>query len=136
MNRETASRTIFVVWCFIAGILALLLLGQTIGGAYGEDADLAWTWLSGVVLAPMTIVFAAAFSEPSRNWKSKPASRFRVVTALVSSAILALLALGAILAEPFVEPGSFDLFRKLAFPIALVQAVVVSSISFLIFEGR
>ena len=136
MTRENAIRRLFGLWAVVAAAPALLVTAQTIAGKYGDDAQIAWSWLFAQITPVLAILLAAVFSEPSSRWKSAQAHQWKFSCALGASIAQAVLMLSVLIIEPLVTVSTFDLFDKTQIILSLLQGVVVAAVGAVIFDGR
>lgn len=136
MTRQTAIQRLFVTWC-IGGFSLLFLVGlQVIGGKYGNDDIAAWTWLLGIVVAPLSLLGTAAFVDSSATWRNAAANGFKYKMALGFSVLMILLALATLAGEPLVSMSSYDLFTGTGVPISILQGFLMAAVGAVVFDRR
>lgn len=136
MTRQKAIQRLFHLWLAGAVLSGGIVSIQSIGGKYGNDQALAWSWYLAVVTAPTTLLTVAAFAEPKTSWKNAAADQFKFGAALVSSGLLLAVALGALLVEPLLEASPYEIFGETGVLIGLLQVAVMGAIGAIVFEKR
>jgi hypothetical protein len=143
---ETARWRLAMVWFPSCGLIFLIMIAQSIGGAYGSELGRAWGWVLPTflpTLALMISVFAADALSPPATGAGGPVVRrafARLATALSVFYILAILV--ALLAQPIygsyvggADPTSarLDLLETSNLWLAPLQSLVVAAIGVLFF---
>lgn len=136
MTREHALKRLFRLWIGLPILPVLLLGAQSLSDKYGDDADVAWSWLLMQVAPVLAILIAAVFSEPSTRWKAAPADAFKMNWAVWTSVAQGLGMIAILLLEPVLTVPTFKIFAMTSIPLALLQGVVVASVGSVIFDGR
>ena len=136
MSRAAAIHTLFIFWAIFTFVLASVIGLQSVFDFYGSDRSEAWAWFLSVTTAPSVLITAAFFSDPPDTWKQSKASPVRLLLALGSSVLLALISVLTLFSDIYVDISIFSLFEMLSVPMALVQGVVLSALSAVIFEQR
>ena len=136
MTRLDASRTLLITCGLCVAIVGTVVLAETFSDAFGDDADYAWTWFLTIFTAPLTVVVASTFGEPSSRWKSALASPFRIRAAIFMMVLLTASALIILILEPYTVMRNFELMEVSLIPLTLIQGVTVAAFSAVVFEGR
>jgi hypothetical protein len=140
---ETARWRLAVVWFSASGLVLLLMVGQSLGGVYGDKLQSAWAWaLPNFIptLALMVSVFAAdAFRPYDETRGLKVREPFFNLSFGLSLFYLALLLL-TILVQPIVltvrtdaKLSSFDILEMSNLWLGPMQGIVVAGLGVLFF---
>ena len=105
-------------------------------GKYGNDSGVAWAWLAGIFVPPLSILLTAALTESSIHWHDGHADTFKFWLAFSVGSICVAATLLIILIEPLIASSYFELFEKTSLALALWQGFAVAAIGAVIFEGR
>lgn len=129
LPMETCKKRLALLWFIGAGLLFLLLFGQTLFGRYGDRANDAWSWLlPGIMptLSLMISVFAADVL--GKGFGARQADRF--VFRLCFSLSLAYLAVlhMMILLSPFSAKPALSLMQESNLWLGPFQGLVTASI--------
>lgn len=136
MTRQSAVQSLFYLWLIGAVVLALVLLGQSIAGKYGDDDAAAWSWFLSLVVAPFSLLTVAAFVDPSASWRNAAANTFKFRAGFIASFGVLLVGLATLLIEPLLQMNWFDLFSRSGIVIALLQAPVMAAVGGVVFDRR
>lgn len=134
------------IWFPSCAFFVLLLIAQTIGGAYGSEAAAVFGWgLPNFLptLSLMVSVFAADALSPAGGEAGAEATVrpgfFRLTAAL--SVFYIVLLFGTLLAQPFFRGGlgteaRLTLMQEASLWLAPVQGLVVSALGVLFFGAK
>lgn len=136
MTRQKAVQRLFGIWVVVAFMLGVLLTVQSVAGKYGDDYPVALGWLLALVVPPLSILGVAAFSDPTAQWKSAAADRFKYRWAFWFTMATLLVALGSVFTEPFWSLSPFELFNRTGILISLLQGLALGAIGVVVFDGR
>lgn len=136
MTREGAIRWLFVQWGIIAAVSVMVITIQSVSGKYGDDSELAWSWLLGQFTPALSILLAAVFSDPSPRWRRASANGWKWKSAVTLGTVQAACLFGTLLIEPMLTLTPFDLFGRTQWMLALLQSVAVAAVGAVIFDGR
>jgi len=136
MTREEAVRRLFSLWAGIAGPPLLIVASQSVAGKYGEDGDVAWSWLLTQTVPALSLLLAAVFTQATPRWRTNSANPFRWHCALWSSLLQGACMIVILLIEPLVAATPFELFSNTAPGLAILQGACVAAIGAVVFDGR
>lgn len=135
-TRGTAVRVLLGQWLISACAISILILLQSIFGKYGNDSEVAWSWMCGLFVPPLSLLLTAALTESSIDWHNQVASTFKYWVAFGAGGVCILAVAFILLIEPVVSLSYFQLFEKTSLALALWQGFSVAAISAVVFEGR
>jgi hypothetical protein len=149
LRLEKARWRLAVIWFPCGGLIFLILIAQSIGGAYGDQVQRAWGWALPnflPTLALMVSVFAADALKPStgtaiyvrKNFCSLALSLsiFYVLVILIS--LVGQLFAGQVSDAPDLTTARLKLLEMSNMWLAPLQGLVVASLGVLFFlkEGE
>jgi cytochrome bd-type quinol oxidase subunit 2 len=103
VSMKLAKRRLARLWFVAAGVLFLIVLGQTVGNAYPGKADKAWAWLLPTVVPTLSLIIGALVAEVQPTGrKEAEVDAFIVSLALALSCMYLLVVLATILVQPLV----------------------------------
>jgi hypothetical protein len=145
VSLDRARWRLAAVWFPACGVVFLLLIGQSIGGVFGDEIQRVWGWaLPNFVptLALMISVFAAEAVKPHAKDTSFVRKNFYLLALGLSVFYLGLL-LFSILIQPFLHwingaagggiAARMDLLETSNLWLGPLQGLVVGSLSVLFF---
>jgi uncharacterized membrane protein len=136
MTREDAVRRLFWLWAGMVVLPLIIVAAQTVAGKYGEDSDLAWSWLMTQFVPALSLLLAAVFTQASTRWRTASANPFRWRCALWGSLLQGACLFAILLVEPLIAATPFELFSNTAPGLALLQGCCVAAIGSVVFDGR
>jgi len=139
MNREKAVRHLFILWLVAACFATLCVCLQILGGRYGGDGQIAVNWLLGQYTPVLSILLAAAFSEPSKKWREHPVNQWKFRWSVAISAFQIFLMISFIIFQPALNAlgiTAYSLFESTQAILLVLQSVAVAAIGSVIFDGR
>lgn len=144
LRVDTARWRLAVIWFPACGLLFLILIAQTIFGAYGDQVQRAWSWALPnflPTLALMGSVFAADALKPMNEMTTNVRKNFCNL-AIGLSVFYILLIFISLLAQPIagaiINPtdlieGRLEFLEMSNIWLAPLQALVVGSLGILFF---
>lgn len=143
IELERARWRLATIWFPGAGLVVLLLFGQSIGGAYGTDLTRVWGWaLPNFIptLGLMVSVFAAEALQPAPPQGVLVRRNFCTLSVWISAFYLALLLitilsqpLSAYLYEAEGAPLKVELLERSNIILGPIQGLVVTALGALFF---
>lgn len=146
---ETARWRLAIIWFPSCGLIFLILIAQSLGGAYGDDLQRAWSWALPnflPTLALMLGVFAADAFKYSAESETAVRSNFAVLAMCLSGFYIFILLI-SLFAQPIFGSYStaqnsvaarLQLLEISNLWLAPLQSLVVGAIGVLFFlkEGK
>lgn len=111
---EKARNSLALIWFPVSGVFMLVLIAQSLGGAYGDELQRVWGWALPNFLptiALMVSVFASEALLPSSERAPTVRRNFLKLSIALSVFYLLVLFL-SVLAQPFVHADGTDLVDK------------------------
>lgn len=102
VSMRAAKRQLAVIWLVGAGLLFLIVIGQTFGGVYGDGVQRAWGWLLPSIMPTLSLIIGVLVSDAQQIGKADPqVDPFLVTIAKGFSGGYLLLLMATILLQPF-----------------------------------
>jgi hypothetical protein len=118
------QRQLLLIWTIGTGLVAALLLVQTLAKKYDENSARAWTWFVPCVAPPLSLLWGAYVYTLRKDQTSDTVDWFAFqISKWVSIAYLALL-LGLLLVQPEIRWTPVQLFDVSHLFLGPAQAVV------------
>jgi cytochrome bd-type quinol oxidase subunit 2 len=103
VSMREAKRRLARLWFVAAGVLFLIVLGQTVGNAYSGNADKAWAWLLPTVVPTLSLIIGVMVAEAHQAGRTEAeVDGFIVSLAMALSWMYLLVVLATILVQPLV----------------------------------
>ncbi|MGV6851924.1 MAG: hypothetical protein ACWA5R_07075 [bacterium] len=148
IRLEKARWHLATTWFPAGGIIFLLLIAQSLGGAYGDQVQRAWGWALPnflPTLALMVSVFTSDALKPTTDKVTFVRKNFYYL-ALGLSIFYVITILMSLLVQPFLNPGNtsdlitarLELLEMSNIWLAPLQGLVVAALGVLFFikEGN
>jgi hypothetical protein len=136
MNMQVSvakcKKRLTTLWLAGSGFLFLVLLFQTVFGAYGEVATEAWSWLMPSIMPTVSLIIGVwVMDVQGKGVKVKAIDRFVFQLAFSLSALYLLVLALMILLQPFISQKPPELIRILRlsnYGLSPFQGLVSASI--------
>ena len=117
-----------ILWLSGAGIIFVILLGQSIFGHYGERTNEAWQWFLPTVIPTLSLIVSAwVIDARGEAVKQKPISKFIYKRTWVLSAFYLFVVLLSILAQPFILISPVEWLNQSNFWLSPLQGLVIAA---------
>jgi hypothetical protein len=132
LPMSTCRKWLTLVWFAGAGLVFVIVLGQTLHDHYGDHVSKAWSWLLPVIMPTLSLMISVwTVGNLGNGAKVESADPFVFWLALVLSiAYLVAIAL-TILLQPFLASsplGYIQLMNRSSFFIGPLQGLVTGSL--------
>lgn len=129
MKRDHAMRQLATVWFAGAGLLFVLLFGQTLFDRYGDRAKEAWDWFAAVLLPVVTLIAGAFFSARADAGHDARRVNRRLYGITLGMSVLYLAAvLATVLLSPFSPLSPLDLMASSKLWLELFQGLLATAL--------
>jgi hypothetical protein len=125
VSMRAAKRQLAVIWLVGAGLLFLILIGQTIGGVYGGGVQRAWGWLLPSIMPTLSLIVGVIVSDAQQTGKADPqVDPFLVSVARWFSGGYVALLLATILSQPFASTTPLESLQTSQLWLGPLQGLV------------
>ena len=123
------KRRLATIWFLLAGVIFLLLVIQTVMGAYGPRATEAWGWFLPNVMPTLSLIVGVlVLDQMGRGVKTRTANAFLYRLALGLSCAYLLLILLSILIQPFAPLARLELMHQSNLWLGPLQGLVAGAL--------
>lgn len=123
------KRRLATVWFVLGGMVFLLLVIQTVMGAYGQRATDAWGWFLPNVMPTLSLIVGVlVLDQMGGGVKTRTADPFLYRLALGLSCAYLLLILLSILVQPFAPLPPLELMQQSNLWLGPLQGLVAGAL--------
>jgi hypothetical protein len=103
---ESARWRLAIIWFPASGVIAILLIGQSLGGVYGDELQRVWGWALPNFLPTLALMVSVFAADALRPYEDSVFVRgtFCMLAIGLTVFYLAVFSL-PILYQPFLQPG-------------------------------
>jgi len=117
-----------ILWLSGAGIMFIILLGQTIFGLYGERTNEAWHWFLPAVIPTLSLIVSAwVIDARGKAVEQKPVSKFIYKGTYGLSAFYLFVVLLSISAHPFILMSPVEWLNQSDLWLGPLQGLVITA---------
>jgi hypothetical protein len=97
------QRRLAMIWFAGSGLIAILLVAQTIRSKYGDQPEKAWSWFLPTILPTLSLIVGAVAYEASRPQEAATVDRFFFKLSISLSVVYLLLVLATLIFQPLTQ---------------------------------
>ena len=117
-----------ILWLSGAGIIFVILLGQSIFGHYGKRTNEAWHWFLPTVMPTLSLIVSAwVIDARGKAVKQKPISKFIYKGTWGLSTFYLIVVLLSILAQPFILMSPVEWLNQSDLWLGPLQGLVIAA---------
>jgi len=112
------------LWLIVAGVLAALLIVQTMGNKYGDASGQAWEWYVTAIVPILTLILGA-LRESARKQAEHATVDAKFFRLSLWTSVFYLAAVLAIpLVQPLIDPQALEFLDRSKVGLGIIQGIV------------